>query len=145
VNNGPVARVRRIMPAAPDVVFDEWLDPESLKEWMCPRPAQCAVVKLEPRVGGVVRFDIEDSGTRLVVTGQFLEIDRPRRLRFTWSSSVWPDPMVASIVTVTFEPVGEDETLMSIEHSLLPPDLVDTHQNGWTKICDQLAGALLGT
>ena len=33
-------RVQRVMPAAPDVVFDEWLDRESLQEWMCPRPVR---------------------------------------------------------------------------------------------------------
>ena len=27
-----VARVQRIMPAPPEAVFDEWLDPESLAE-----------------------------------------------------------------------------------------------------------------
>jgi hypothetical protein len=30
MNDEPVARVQRIMPAAPEVVFDQWLDPESL-------------------------------------------------------------------------------------------------------------------
>jgi uncharacterized protein YndB with AHSA1/START domain len=142
VNEVPVARVQRTLPAAPDVVFDQWLDAESLAEWMCPRPARCVAVKLEPHVGGIVRFDIEDSGTRLAVTGQFLEIDRPRRLRFTWTSSTWPDPTVVSVVAVTLESVGDGETLMSIEHSLLPPDTVDPHQNGWARICNQLADAL---
>ena len=32
-------RVQRVMPAVPEVVFDEWLDRESLGEWMCPVPS----------------------------------------------------------------------------------------------------------
>ena len=40
-------RVQRIMPAAPDVVFDEWLDRESLQEWMCPRPVRVVDVTVE--------------------------------------------------------------------------------------------------
>jgi Activator of Hsp90 ATPase homolog 1-like protein len=77
--------------------------------------------------------------TRASVTGRFLAIDRPHLLRFTWSTSDWPDPMVVSIVTVAFEPIGEDQTLMSIEHSLLPPDTFDEYQSGWAGVCDQLA------
>jgi hypothetical protein len=31
-----------------------------------------------------------------------------------------------------------------IEHSLLPPDVVDDYQNGWPPTCDQLAAVLSG-
>src|SRR5690242_19122568 len=112
--------VQRVMPAPPEVVFDEWLDPEALEEWMCPNPVRVVDVAVDARVGGTVRFDVDDSGTRVLISGQFLTIDRPRLLRFTWTNSNWADPTQASIVNVTFEPAGTDETLMSIEHSLLP-------------------------
>ena len=135
-------RVQRVMPAAPDVVFDEWLDRESLREWMCPRPVQVLDVTVEPHVGGTVRFDVDDSGTRVLITGQFLTIDRPRLLRFTWSNSNWPDPTRESIVNVAFEPVGDDETLMSIEHSLLPPEEFESFDSGWTLTVEQLAAVL---
>jgi uncharacterized protein YndB with AHSA1/START domain len=137
-------RVQRVMPAGPDVVFDQWLDPESLEEWMCPRPVRVLEVAVEPRIGGTVRFDIDDSGTRVLITGQFLTIDRPNVLRFTWSMSNWPDPTVASVVNVSFEPVGDDETLMSIEHSLLPPEEFENYDDGWTLTFDQLAAVLHG-
>lgn len=135
-------RVQRIMPATPDVVFDEWLDPESLREWMCPRPVRCVAVTVEPRVGGVVRFDVDDSGSSVLITGQFLTIDRPRELRFTWSHSGWADPTVVSVVNVAFEPVGADRTLMSIEHTLLPSEEFDSFHSGWILTFEQLAAVL---
>lgn len=135
-------RVQRVMPAVPDVVFDEWLNRESLQEWMCPRPVRVLDVTVEPRVGGIVRFDIDDRGTRVLITGQFLAIDRPRMLRFTWTNSNWPDPTQESVVRVAFEPVGDDETLMSIEHSLLPPEEFKNFESGWTLTVEQLAAAL---
>ncbi|TPG33587.1 SRPBCC family protein [Mycolicibacterium hodleri] len=144
MRDGTTARVQRIMPATPDVVFDEWLDPESLADWMCPRPARCVTVDVEPRVGGTVRFDVDDSGHLVLLVGHFLAIDRPHLLRFTWSHSGWQDPTTVSIVNVVFEPIGDDQTLMSIEHSLLPPEALDDHQNGWTATADQLAAHLLG-
>ncbi len=38
------------------------------------------------------RFDVDDKGTRVLITGRFLVIDRPHTLRFTWSASDFPDP-----------------------------------------------------
>jgi uncharacterized protein YndB with AHSA1/START domain len=135
-------RVQRVMPAAPDLVFDQWLDPESLQEWMCPRPVRVIDVTVEPHVGGVVRIDVDDSGTRVLISGQFLTIDRPNLLRFTWANSNWPDPTSESVVNVSFEPVGDDETLMSIEHSLLPPAEFESFDAGWTLTVEQLAAVL---
>ncbi len=142
MSDRPVARVARVMPAAPAEVFDEWLDPDALKDWMCPRPSRCVAVTVEPHVGGRVRFDVEDSGRLVLITGQFLDIDRPNRLRFTWSHSGWADPTVTSIVDVTFEPHGDEQTLMSIEHSLLPADAFESHHTGWAVTADQLAALL---
>ena len=144
MTEAPVVRVQRVMPATPDVVFGEWLDPESLAEWMCPRPDRCVAVTVEPRVGGRVRFDVDSSGTSVLITGQFLTIDRPRLLRFTWTSSDWPDPTAVSVVEVAFAPAGDDETLMSIEHSLRPAANFDDYQTGWVGVCNQLEAVLSG-
>ena len=137
-----VAVVRRVLPAPPDVVFDEWLYPVGMTEWMCPRPARAVKIALEPSVGGSLRIDIEDGGSSLYVTGQFIELNRPRRLRFTWSCSAWTDPSVQSEVTVTLEHHGTDQTMMTIEHEQLPPDQVDAHQRGWGAIAAQMGEAL---
>ena len=134
--------VRRLLPASPDIVYDEWLDPVGMLDWMCPRPARAVKISLEPAVGGSLRIDIEDSGSSLYVTGTFVELDRPRRLRFTWSCSAWADPMVQSLVTVTLEEHGTDETLMTIEHEQLPPEQTDSHRRGWGAIAVQLGDAI---
>jgi uncharacterized protein YndB with AHSA1/START domain len=135
-------RVQRIMPAPPEEVFDEWLDPEALTEWMCPRPSRVVDVGIDPRVGGRVRFDVDTPGDRVLISGQFLAIDRPRLLRFTWSNSNWPDPTAVSIVKVTFAPVENDRTLMSIEHQLVPSTEFDDFHSGWLLTAEQLATRL---
>jgi len=142
MNEVATVRVQRVMPAPPDEVFDEWLDPESLTEWMCPRPSRVVALTLEPHVGGTVRFDVDASGVGVLITGQFLEIDRPRLLRFTWSNSNWPDPTAVSVVEVTFAPFDDDQTMMSIEHSLVPATEFGDFHSGWTDTFDQLAALL---
>lgn len=140
-----VAVVRRLLPARPDVVYDEWLDPGALSDWMCPRPARCRNVESDPRVGGLLRIDIEDEGVEFSVSGQYLVLDRPRQLSFSWSCTAWPDPSIRSVVNVLLEPRENEQTLMTIEHSLLPPELVDQHEQGWTAIAEQLAEELAAT
>jgi uncharacterized protein YndB with AHSA1/START domain len=135
----PSAVVVRLLPAPPTVVYDEWLDPVALADWMCPRPARPINIELEPTKGGILRIEIEENGVQFTVTGRYVELDRPRRLSFTWSCTTWPDPDVESLVTVTLEPFGDDETLMTIEHALLPQYFIDQHQVGWARIAEQLA------
>ena len=98
------ADVIRLVPLIDHL--DEWLNPDALSDWMCPRPARATNIELDPTIGGRLRIDIEEDGVRFAVTGSYLELDRPRRLSFTWSCSTWPDPSVESLVTVTFELVG---------------------------------------
>ena len=147
---GPrVAVVRRVLPAPPHVVFDEWLDPEGMTEWMCPRPARAVKIVLEPVVGGALRIDIEDSAASLYVTGQFIELDRPRRLRFSWSCSDWTDPAVQSEVTVILEDHGTGQTLMTIEHGPHDDDEAGRaahaeHWAGWEFFLPRLPGAVAG-
>lgn len=136
------AVVRRVMPAPPEAVYDEWLDPEALAEWMCPHPARAVRVECDPRVGGALRLDIDDQGTEMTVTGRFLDLTRPHRLSFTWTCTTWEPSDPESVVTVTFERLGVAQTRMTIEHRLLRPDLRDQHLAGWLAIAEQLAAVL---
>jgi len=129
--------VRRVLPAPQAAVWAEWLDAEGMTEWMCARPARATKIELDPRPGGLLRIDIDDQGFGLSITGRYLELDAPRRLSFTWSSSAW-EPPADSIVTVTLEPHGADQTLMTIHHAKLPPDAFDSYRNGWPRVSDQL-------
>jgi uncharacterized protein YndB with AHSA1/START domain len=139
---GQKAVVRQRLPAPPDVVFDEWTDAARLAEWMCPLPARCLNVQADPRVGGVLVFDIEEAGSTFRVSGTYLALERPHRVAFTWSCSTWPDPAIQSVVTVTIEPDGMAASTMTIEHDLLPPALVQQHADGWTVISAQLRSRL---
>jgi uncharacterized protein YndB with AHSA1/START domain len=134
--------VRQRLPASPDVVFDEWTDAARLAEWMCPRPARCLNVEADPRIGGTLRFDIEEAGTTFRVSGNYLTLERPHRVAFTWSCSTWPDPTLQTVVTVTIEPDGAEASIMTIEHELLPPVLAGQHAHGWTVISTQLESRL---
>jgi uncharacterized protein YndB with AHSA1/START domain len=134
------AVVRRVLPATPDVVYAEWLDPEALAEFICPYPVTPGIVQCDPRVGGTLHIVMIDPAAVVNVTGEYLELDRPNRLRFTWNSDFGGG--FASVVTVTFEPHGDGQTLMTIDHAHLPPQWRDDHDKGWTLIAAQLERVL---
>ena len=139
----PQITITRRLPATADEVYWEWLDPDALVEWMCPLPARPTRIELDPKVGGRYRFDIEDGSGRLVVTGRYLRLEPGRLLSFTWSCDTWADPTVASIVTVSLSPRGE-ECEMTLTHERLPAGEVPTHRAGWAASVEQLAARRTG-
>ncbi len=134
--------VQRVLPAPPGEVYDEWLDADGLTEWMCPRPARAVRVEVDPRVGGAFRIEMEEAGVFSAIAGEYLVLERPQLLRFSWRVSSWSATDAESVVTVTFELHGRDETLMTINHTLLPSGRPPDYERGWAAIAEQLAGAI---
>jgi uncharacterized protein YndB with AHSA1/START domain len=131
----PTVVVRRIVPAPAELVYDAWLDVSALAEFMCPDPAYPARVECDPRVGGRLRIVMAYPAKTSEVLGEYLELDRPRRLRFSWT----PDSDFESVVTVDLEPRGTAQTLMTITHTLLPDALAPDYDQGWGAIARHLA------
>jgi uncharacterized protein YndB with AHSA1/START domain len=61
--------------ARPETVFDFFVDPEKMVRWKGRR------AELDPRPGGVYRVDINDQA---IARGEYVEIDAPNRVVFTW-------------------------------------------------------------
>jgi uncharacterized protein YndB with AHSA1/START domain len=122
-------------------VYDAWLDECSLREFMCPAPGQATEVAVDARLGGSVRVVMTFPDGQTEITGEFVALDRPERVSFTWR----PDSDDhESIVTVLLAPHGEDQTHMTIIHSRQLAALVSRYRTGWTSIGDRLAEYLAG-
>lgn len=132
----PSAEVEHVIPAPPEEVFDAWLDEAALRAFICPAPGSAADVAIDPRVGGTYRFLMSLPDRELLVTGEYIALDRPDRIAFTWRCSDTGD--LESIVAVTFEP-QRGQTRIRITHSMLPTTLVRQHLDGWTLVARQLA------
>jgi uncharacterized protein YndB with AHSA1/START domain len=128
-------RIERVLPAPPDDVFVAWTDPSMLSDWMS--PSGHAEADVDAREGGRFRIVMVGEGTRIEHTGEYLVVDPPRRLSFTWVSPYAPD----SVVTVTFAP-HDDGTLLHLFHERLPEEDVSSHQGGWGAMLVRLASTL---
>jgi uncharacterized protein YndB with AHSA1/START domain len=111
-----IARASRRLAAAPERVFDAWLDPALLARWMFPGDEPVRF-DLDPRVGGAFSFVVRREGGDLEHAGRFLVLDRPRRLAFTWAiPAESPDE---DVVTVEIAADGAG-SLVTVSHELAP-------------------------
>lgn len=127
--------VRREIAAPADELFDAWLDAESLGSWLRPTGIRETRAETDPRVGGTFRIVMVDESST-VHTGTYREIDRPRRLVFTWSSPA--TRFRDSVVTVTFQP-SSDATVVEIHQVGLPDEEAQAgHHAGWSDALREL-------
>jgi uncharacterized protein YndB with AHSA1/START domain len=130
--------VSRRIAAPPERVFDAWLDPEGVRRWLFATPdGVMERVEIDPRVGG--RFEIDERrGDQLAEHfGEYLEIDRPRRLVFSFAAM---RDAGFTRVTVTIVP-DSDGSLVTLVHEMDPrwADYEERTREGWTKILAGLA------
>jgi len=135
-----VARVTHHFNASPERVFDAWLDPKTAGKWLFATPTgQMVRVEIDARVGG--RFVIVDrrNGEDVEHTGEYLEIDRPRRLVFTFGVPKY-SPLFTK-VTIEIEPAasGCDLTLTNED---VPVEYLASNEKGWSGILVGLAESL---
>jgi uncharacterized protein YndB with AHSA1/START domain len=128
----PVLVVRRQMAVPRERVFQAWLDSESLAQWMRPGDSTRATVTVDPRVGGGFRI-VMDGGSHGCVehTGEYLAIEPPSRLSFTWISK--HTDQRPTVVTIDFHE-RDGGTELVLTHRGLPPTEVEGHRQGWTDI-----------
>lgn len=123
--------------ATPEEVFDAWLDPETIGQWMFgPNVRAEKIVKIEndPRVGGKFSFLVDRGGELLDHRGEYLEIDRPRRLRFTWGLPQFGSD--ASKITVKIrqrDGCSEATVIHEVEH-----DFQTSSVRAWSKMLTAL-------
>lgn len=128
---GTAAEVEIRIAASPETVFDFFTDPDKMIQWMG-RSAE-----LDPRAGGTLRCDING---RDVARGEYVEVDRPKRIVFTWG---WEgkEPTVApggSTVEVLLTADG-DGTQLRLTHSNLPSaESAERHSYGWSHYTERL-------
>jgi len=133
--------VRRLIPVPREEVFAAWLDPSSLAQWMRPGDMKDAEVQVDPRVGGKFRIVMIHGGGGEEHRGEYLVIEPPSRLSFTWISA--HTDLLPTVVTIEFlEKGGSTELILT--HRGLPEAQVEAHRNGWTSIVAKLDAALTG-
>lgn len=122
-------KVERTIPASPEAVYDAWLDPQVPgTPWH-----ESGKLILNAEVDGLFYWAFKPTGTPHF--GRFTELDRPRRLQYSWMS---PNTLGReTTVTVSLVAKG-DATVFSLVHANLPDTSGGkSHANGWTYFLEQ--------
>ena len=135
---GGIVQIRRRVKATAEEIFDLWTRPDLMVRWMSPfAGAVDCRASCDLRPGGAFSLVMSSVEASREVSGTYVEVDRPRKLVFTWMGPLTNN--VTTLVTVELTPRG-DETDLVLTHEHLPTSaIVEGHTKGWGHILDHLA------
>jgi uncharacterized protein YndB with AHSA1/START domain len=131
--------LRRLLPVPRERVFAAWLDPDSLARWMCPGQSTRATVEVDARVGGKFRIVMHHGDESQVHRGEYLAIEAPSLLSFTWISEATDHQ--PTVVTVELRET-DGGTELTLTHRRLPAARIEAHREGWSDIVRKLEAEL---
>ncbi len=134
-------RVTRLIRAPRSKVFDAFVTPEIRRKWWFPEEGmECDLCEIDARPGGRYRVNMKDPrGEELreyVCSGEFLEVDSPVRLVFSWT---WDhelaeatDPAdVQTRVTVELREVAEGTEVVILHEQIRDDEERAGYEMGW--------------
>jgi uncharacterized protein YndB with AHSA1/START domain len=131
--------MKRVLPAAPSVVFGAFSDPEELAKWWGPEGFTAPSLEFDPRVGGSYRIEMQPpEGNPFYLIGEFREVDPPARLAFTF---MWEDPDpddVETLVELSFRDLGDSTEVVFTQGPFKTEARRELHRGGWTDSFDKL-------
>jgi uncharacterized protein YndB with AHSA1/START domain len=138
---GPfVLQLRRLLPAPPERVFAALTRPDDLARWWGPRLFTTPEIELDLRVGGRYRFTMQPpEGERFHVSGEFLQVDPPSALAFTFR---WDEPTPddrETVVELTVDEFGPAALLSLWQGEFATGERLVLHRHGWTDSLDKLS------
>jgi uncharacterized protein YndB with AHSA1/START domain len=134
---GDYVRMTRLIRAPRQKVYNAWLDPKIRTQWWCAAPEmKPGVCEIDASVGGRYRVGmVAPDGKEHIVVGEFIELNPPNKLAFTWTWETNPSFGSNSQVTVeffdaTFKDEPATELLLTHERLTKPLERSD-HTTGW--------------
>jgi uncharacterized protein YndB with AHSA1/START domain len=133
-------RITRRFDAAPERVFDAWIDPARAGRWLFTTPtSERHSTDLDVRVGGTWSITDRRDGVDYTALGEYVEIDRPRRLVFTFGMPQF-SPLSC---TVSVEIVADgDGCRLTLSQDSLTEEALEPTRAGWSGMFDALAATL---
>jgi uncharacterized protein YndB with AHSA1/START domain len=128
-----------VIDASPETVWEFLVDPDKVARWMG------IAVAYDARPGGAYTIEVIPGH---VARGEFVELDPPHRLVYTWGWEAGEDgpgpvPPGSSTIEIELTPSGGG-TALRFTHSGLPgSESADSHGHGWDHYLGRLevAGA----
>lgn len=115
-------------------VYDAIIDPAMIARFMFGpllREEEILHIQNDPRVGGRFSFKVRRGDAIIDHVGEYLELDPPRRIAFTWGILGESDAAGGPPVTIDITPIAEGCSVR-LTHEMAP---------GWEEFTDRAAAA----
>jgi len=126
--------------ASPETVWELLVDDQKATRWMG------ETASFDARPGGLYRVGVIPGHT---ARGEFVELDPPRRLVFTWGwepGHEGPNPVPPGSSTIEIEliPDGDRTTLRFVHRDLPSAEATQSHAHGWDHYLERLVTVAAG-
>ena len=139
-------RLVRTFDAPRERVYAAWTDREQFAQWFGPQGVTTVSCDLDVRTGGEWRLVGQEADRRYAVSGKYLEVTPPERLRFTWAWHEQGDHASPreheTIVSIEFKAKGAKTEMTMIQGRFLDRISVEKHNAGWTSSFGKLDALL---
>lgn len=135
-----IVRVERHYSAPMEQVFDAWLDPKNAGHWLFATPTvQMVKVEIDAQVSGKFIFVDQRDGEDIIHTGEYLEINRPHHLVFTFLVEKYSNESTRVIIDIVPMKAG---CKLTLAHEGVFLEYACRTEAGWTSTLNGLALAL---
>jgi uncharacterized protein YndB with AHSA1/START domain len=141
--SGLVVRLRRILPASREQVYDALTNPHKLARWWGPQGFSCPNIEFEPQVGGSYRIAMQPPQREsFCLSGEFREVKAPVRLAYTfiWSPPAPDDQETLAELSLADKRGGTELTL--VQGPFVTEERRALHESGWSEGFDRLREVL---
>ena len=122
--------------ASPETVWEFLVDPEKLMRW------KGINADLETQPGGIFRCEVIPGH---IARGEYIEIDRPNKLVFTWGWDGSEDvPPGSSTIEIELASDGDGTSLRFVHKDLPNAEAIASHAHGWDHYLPRLEVAAAG-
>ena len=138
---GLVLELQFVVKSPRERIFSALTESAELARWWGPRGYTMPEIDVDLRVGGGYRFTMQPpGGDRFHLAGEFLEIEPPRRLVYTFRYEE-PDPNDRqTVVALSLEEVGHGTEVSLSQGEFATEARLELHRGGWTdsfeKLCE---------
>lgn len=137
-------RIVRRFDIAPEIVFDSFTDPASMRVWW----TDDTTFDIDLRVGGHWTITRNESEFTFTMTGEYLAVDRPNKVSYTISMPQFSADIDIVTIDIAHDGKGGCEVIfvqtgpgIAAELQLLEPGIVSESEKGWTLGFDLMEAA----
>jgi len=136
---GLVLELQIVVDSPRERIFSALTESAELPRWWGPYGYTMPEIDLDLRVGGGYRFTMQPpDGDRFHLAGEFLEIEPPRRLAYTFRYEE-PDPDDRqTVVELLLQEVGHATEVSLSQGQFATEGRQDLHRSGWTDSFEKL-------